>query len=89
MQRARTYSWETSSRLKSIDDSRTGKMNFGHDALGNLSWAAKDDLSPVLRMPDAVCNLFKTVEKMTGNTDLQHSYSNQEVPSTNAMQKAT
>ena len=63
MQIARTYSWETNSRLKSIDDSRTGKMDFGHDALGNLSWAAKDDLPPVLRMPDAVGNLFKTVEK--------------------------
>ena len=40
-----------------------GKMSFGHDALGNLSWAAKDDLPPVFRMPDAVGNLFKTVEK--------------------------
>ena len=38
-------------------------MSFGHDALGNLSWAAKDDLPPVFRMPDAVGNLFKTVEK--------------------------
>ena len=28
-----------------------------------MSWSAKDDLPPVLRMPDAVGNLFKTVEK--------------------------
>jgi YD repeat-containing protein len=58
--RSKTYVWDVNNRLKSITDSQNGPITFQHDAFGNLAWAQDDVGLKVLRVPDAVGNLFKT-----------------------------
>jgi len=60
---AKAYTWEPNDRLKMIVDALNGPMQYRHDGLGNLIGAAYADDKFDLRMPDAVGNLFKTVNK--------------------------
>ena len=61
--RAVGYSWEPNDRLKMVIDAIKGPTKYGHDELGNLSWAQYADGAVDLRMPDAVGNLFRTEER--------------------------
>ncbi len=65
--RARIYKWEANDRLKQILDSLSGPIVFEHDALGSLVSATFQDSAERtlrdLRTPDAVGNLFRTLEK--------------------------
>jgi RHS repeat-associated protein len=60
---AQAYTWEPNDRLKMIVDALKGPVQYRHDGLGNLIGAAYADDKFDLRMPDAVGNLFKTVNK--------------------------
>jgi len=60
---AKAYTWEPNDRLKMIVDALKGPVQYRHDGLGNLIGAAYADDKFELRMPDAVGNLFKTVNK--------------------------
>jgi YD repeat-containing protein len=60
---AKAYSWEPNDRLKMIVDALNGPVQYRHDGLGNLIGAIYADDKFDLRMPDAVGNLFKTVNK--------------------------
>ena len=62
--RAVGYTWEPNDRLKMVIDAIKGPTKYGHDELGNLSWAQYSDGSIDLRMPDAVGNLFRTEERV-------------------------
>lgn len=61
--RIRTYEWDVNNRLKSINDSLSGKTLFQHDPLGNLAAAISSDGTTIFRMPDALGNLFRTKER--------------------------
>lgn len=54
---SRTYKWDFNNLLKEINDLKTGKVTFGHDIFGNLSWAEYPD-QVLYKIPDAVGNLF-------------------------------
>jgi len=60
---AKAYTWEPNDRLKMIVDALNGPVQYRHDGLGNLIGAAYADDKFELRMPDAVGNLFKSVNK--------------------------
>jgi RHS repeat-associated protein len=60
---AQAYTWEPNDRLKMIVDALKGPTQYRHDGLGNLIGAVYADDKIDLRMPDAVGNLFKTVNK--------------------------
>ena len=57
------YNWEANDRLRRVVDTVQGAVNYGHDELGNLAWAAYADGTRELRVPDAVGNLFKSEDR--------------------------
>lgn len=61
--RSRSYRWETNDRIKEILDAQQGLTKYGHDALGNLTWAQNPNGSVDYRLPDAIGNLFRTQDK--------------------------
>ncbi len=61
--RTRDYSWDVNNRLTKIADSLAGTTSYIHDEFGNLASAILPDGSEMLRMPDAVGNLFKSRER--------------------------
>ena len=66
--RRRRYQWQGADRLIEIDDTLLGATRYEHDAWGNLAAAHYADGTQELRHPDAVGNLFRTVER----TDRQY-----------------
>jgi RHS repeat-associated protein len=59
----RTYNWQHEDRLARILDSQFGATRYEHDIVGNLSAATFEDGTRELRMPDAVGNLFHTLQR--------------------------
>lgn len=49
--------------MLSIDDSLTGQTQFTYDALGCLTEARYGDGTEEVRQPDAVGNLFRTLDR--------------------------
>ncbi len=60
---SKNYVWGLNHRLLKLIDSLDRETLFQHDALGNLLSARYSDNTFDLRVPDAVGNLFKTVQK--------------------------
>jgi RHS repeat-associated protein len=60
---SRNYQWGLNNRLLKLIDSLNRETVFQHDALGNLLSARYNDNTFDLRMPDAVGNLFKTIQQ--------------------------
>jgi RHS repeat-associated protein len=58
--RAVAYEWDPNGRLRKTIDAFRGNSQFGHDGRDRLSWAQLYDRTQVLRMPDAVGNLFRS-----------------------------
>jgi RHS repeat-associated protein len=56
------YTWEVNDRLKQIKDEK-GVTKFEHDAWSNLAKTIFSDSEVQLRNPDAVGNLFKTLDR--------------------------
>jgi RHS repeat-associated protein len=61
--RHRSYRWDVNDRLKEITDSVSGTRQFTHDAFGNLASTLYRDGFEELRMPDAVGNLYRTLDR--------------------------
>lgn len=59
---SKTYLWGLKDRLLKLIDSLNRETVFQHDALGNLISARYSDNNFELRMPDAVGNLFKSIQ---------------------------
>ena len=60
---AKSYLWGVNDRLFKIIDNLRRETIFAHDPVGNLVSARYSDNSFEMRMPDAVGNLFKTVQQ--------------------------
>ncbi len=56
------YTWEVNDRLKQIKDEK-GITSFEHDGWSNLAKTIYPDGEVQLRNPDAVGNLFKTIDR--------------------------
>jgi len=57
------YRWRSKDRLELIRNSASGETIFEHDPCGVLVSATHSDGSVVLKMPDAVGNLFRTRDR--------------------------
>lgn len=61
--RQRRYHWQGEDQLLSITDSQTGPAHFTYDDWGNLASAVYANGAQELRRPDAVGNLFRTLDR--------------------------
>ncbi|RPD43491.1 RHS repeat protein, partial [Hymenobacter sediminis] len=62
-QRQRHYQWQGVDQLTQIEDSLLGATTYNYDVLGNLTGARYADGTQELRQPDAVGNLFRTLNR--------------------------
>ncbi|MGI4737446.1 MAG: DUF6531 domain-containing protein [Janthinobacterium lividum] len=63
-ERTRAYSWQQNNRLAQVQDSQYGLTSFSYDATGNLAATTFADAPTEFRSPDAVGNLFKSVDRL-------------------------
>ncbi len=57
------YTWDVNGRLRQMLNAHKGLIRFDHDAVGNLAAVNYADGTVDLRLPDAVGNLFRTLDK--------------------------
>ncbi|MBL0341137.1 MAG: RHS repeat protein [Bacteroidetes bacterium] len=63
LHRSRQYLWDYDDRLKKMIDQIQGETQFGHDAVGNLTWAKYNDGFIEYRIADETGNYYKTKDK--------------------------
>jgi RHS repeat-associated protein len=62
--RTRTYNWQQNNRLTQLHDSQYGLTTFSYDGSGNLAATTFGDAPTEFRSPDAVGNLFKSIDQL-------------------------
>lgn len=77
--RRRTYSWDSTDKLKDVIDSQQGKTTYEYDIFSNLVAANNPDGTTDLRSPDVTGNLFRTKSQ----NDRRYGLSGQLLQSTN------
>jgi RHS repeat-associated protein len=61
--RDRRYDWSVDDRLRAVREAGAGPIAFRHDGFGQLAAGEPEGATAQLRMPDALGNLFRTVQR--------------------------